>query len=92
MRVHVATEHPAELELADVLLHAAEVCGNVVERSFILILGRKRVEFACIVDTAPQPVQGADERVECRALLAQRLSPRLILPNAGILELALDFL
>ncbi len=39
MRVHLSAEHPAELELGDFLLDAAEVRSNVVERGLILILG-----------------------------------------------------
>lgn len=74
------------------MLDAAEICGNVLERSVILILGRERVELARIVDPASEPVQGAYESLERRALLAERLSARLILPDARILEFALNFL
>ena len=83
--IHFAAEHPAKFELGDLLLNSIEVCSDILERGVIVILSCKRVELAGILDTLREPVARADEGIERRALLAERLRPRLILPNPRIL-------
>jgi hypothetical protein len=92
MRVHLAAEHSPEFQLRDFRLDTAKIGNDVVERRLVVIFGGKRVELARILDAAAEPVQGPDEALERRALPAEPLCSSLILPNARILELALNFL
>jgi len=92
MRVHLAAEHPPELELCDIRLDPIQVGCDVVERGLIVVFSGERIELTRIVNAAAEPIQSLDKGFERRALLPERLRPRLILPDARILELALNFL
>ena len=88
--VQFACEHSLELEFLDGLLEAIEIRDDLVDRLGVVLIDRERQQFARIVEAGAQIVQGGDDGLERRALLAERLRTRLIVPDIRFLELTLD--
>jgi len=90
--VHLAGKHALKLELLDLETQAIDVRLDFLGRAGIGFFRGEIEKFRRIAQALLQPVQAADDLFEFGALLAQFLSAIRVIPNAGLLELALYFL
>ncbi len=90
VRVHLAREHAAELELAELLFEALEVRLNLGDCVFVVLLGGKVQEVGGIVETGRQLVESYDNGFERGAFLSKRLGSLGVIPDVGLFELALN--
>jgi hypothetical protein len=94
VRIHLAREHPREFEVLDLALELAGVRGDGVEHLHEAGLAfqlREVEEFERPGDAVARAIEPADERVELRALLAERLRLLGLLPDLRVFEFAGDF-
>jgi hypothetical protein len=93
VRVHLAREHPLELEVLDVPFELRGVRGDRVEHlrdaGVALELGEFQ-QFERAGDAVARAIEPADDGVELRALLAERLRLVGLLPDLRVFELARD--
>jgi len=92
MRVHLASEHAAELEDLELLGHPLDEIDDVLESALVLLFDGKLAELACLVERLLDAVQRRDDGFELGALTTQALCALGIRPDGGILELAVDLL
>jgi hypothetical protein len=91
VRVHLAGEHALELEFLHVALEPRGVGLDVVDRG---CLGLRFGEFEQLEragDAVADPVEARRQRLELRALLAERLRALGRLPDLGVLQFTTDF-
>jgi hypothetical protein len=90
VRVHLAGEHPLELETLDVALDPPDI-GLDGPRGGGIVLGfREREQLTGLGQPGTQPIERVDDALESRALAAELLRAILIVPDRRILELAED--
>jgi hypothetical protein len=82
--IHLALKHAPELERLQLLLQSVEVRIHVVEGRCITLGSRQLREFAKVIEVAVEGCQYADDLLQRRTLLVERLSPVLIVPDVGI--------
>jgi hypothetical protein len=92
VRIHLARKHALEFELFDLQRQAVDVSLDFLGGPSIRLVGGQIQEFRRIVQGAYEAIQAADDLLELGAFLAQLLSAVRVVPNAGLLELALYFL
>src|SRR5690606_38717601 len=90
-RVHLAAEHAPELELLHPALVAVELAQDLGGGGLVLLLLCELDELARVGKAGRQRSQAAADFLEVGALPSQRLRALGLLPDAGLLELALDF-
>jgi len=83
-------EHPPELEPADGLLDAGDVVAHGDERRIVALGARQLEQLAAVREIAVDVAKRADDRLERLLLPAERLRALGIVPDLGVLELALD--
>jgi hypothetical protein len=92
VRVHFAGKHALKFEFLDLETQAIDVGLDFLGRARVGFLRGQVQKFRRIAQTALQAVQTADDLLEFGALLAELLRALRVIPNAGLLELALYFL
>ena len=92
VRVHLARKHALEFELLDLQRQTIGVSLHFEGRPGVRLVGGEFQEFRGIAQGAREAIQAADDLLELGAFLPQFLSAIRIVPNAGLLELALYFL
>jgi hypothetical protein len=92
VRVHLAGKHALKFEFLDLETQAIDVGLDLLSRCRIGFLLGQIQKFRRIAQAPLQAVQAADHLLEFGAFLAQFLSTLRVIPNAGLLELALYFL
>jgi hypothetical protein len=90
--VHLAGEHAAELELGDALLDAGGVALEFGEARRILLGLDQLEQFGRVRDAGDDAVDLAGGRLEARSLAAVLLGAFRGVPDAGVLELAVQLL
>jgi hypothetical protein len=90
--VHLARKHALELELLDFQPEAVDVGFDLLGRPGIRLFGGQIQEFRRVAEGALEAVQAAHDLLELGAFLPQFLSAIGVVPDAGLLELALYFL
>jgi hypothetical protein len=70
VRVHLAREHPAELEHLELFRQVLDLADDVVQRGSVFFLARELVELAGLVERALDAVQRRDDGLELGALAA----------------------
>jgi len=92
VRIHLARKHALELELLDFQTQALDVGFHLVGGAGIGLFGREFQQLRGIAQGASQAIQTAHDLLELGALLPQLLGAIRVVPDAGLLELALYFL
>jgi hypothetical protein len=92
VRVHLAGEHPLELEALDVLAEPVGVRLDLADRAKVALARGEFEELARIRKALGQAVDGADDGFELRALLAEFLGALRLVPDTGLFQLAGYFL
>jgi len=92
VRVHLARKHALEFELFDFQTQAVDVRLDLLGCPGIRLIGRQLEEFRRIAQGALEAIQAAHHLLELGAFLSQFLSAIRVVPNSGLLELALYFL
>ena len=88
--IHLAGEHPAELQRAEPLPERGYVgidLGDGLGVGFLLGQGEQRPG---VIEAGVEAIETLDDPSEARALAAQRLRPGRLAPYVGQLELAVD--
>jgi hypothetical protein len=88
--VHLAREHAAELELRDPLLERSGVALEVAQAGLVAFGLDEVQQLGRVGDAAGDAVEFADRVREPRTLAAEFLGPVGRVPDAGILELAVQ--
>jgi len=91
-RVHLAGEHPLELQLVHLLPEAAHVGLDLGEGALVAFLGGKLEELAALGESPGQLVEDVDDVLQLGPLPAELLGPLGLLPDVRVLELAPDLL
>jgi hypothetical protein len=92
VRVHLARKHALEFELFDLQRQTIDVILDFLGRPSIRFVGGEFQEFRRIAQGTFEPIQAANDLLELGTLLPELLSAIRVVPNAGLLELALYFL
>jgi hypothetical protein len=92
VRVHLPGKHALEFEGLDFLRQAGNVSLDLRGGVEIVVAFSQLQELCAVGETAGQAVQAADDRIEPGSFLAQFLRALGIVPDIGLLELALYFL
>jgi hypothetical protein len=90
-RVQLAAEHAPELELAQTVLETGGIVCNLRERRLVPLLECEIEELARVGEAGRERLQGPDDLLERRALPPEGLGTLGVVPDTGLLELALDF-
>jgi hypothetical protein len=92
VRIHLAAEHPLELELAHLRFDGRQLALDVAGDGLVVIGLGEREQLDGIVDGRGGAVQLLDLGGELGALAAQLLGALGLGPDGRVLELANDFL
>jgi hypothetical protein len=92
VRVHLAAEHPLQLELADLRLDGGQLALDVARDRLVVIGLGEREQLDGVVDGRGRAVQLLDLGGELGALAAEFLGALGLGPDRRVLELADDFL
>jgi hypothetical protein len=92
VRVHLARKHALEFEPFDFQTQAIDVRLDFLGRPGIRLAGGELQKFRRIVQVALEPVEAAYDLLQLGAFLPELLSALRVVPDAGLLELALYFL
>jgi hypothetical protein len=92
VRVHLARKHALEFELFDFDCQTIDVGFDFLGRPGVRLSGRKVQQFRRVAQGAPEAIQAAYDLLEFGAFLPELLGAVRVIPNAGLLELALYFL
>lgn len=91
VRVHLAAEHAAELQLLEDLAQTLDFVGNVVDGALVVFLDRHVQQVAGVGQAAGQVVQGFHHLRQLGALAAEVLGVFGVVPDVGVFELAVYF-
>jgi hypothetical protein len=90
--VHLPGKHPLELELFDLVGQTVDIGLDFPDRPQIRFLGSEIQQVRRVAQGTLEPVQPPDDLLQLGALLPEFLGAFRVVPNAGLLELALYFL
>jgi hypothetical protein len=90
VRVHLAGEHPPELEPLDFLRDGVDLADEIGQRPSVLLLACELVELGRLAERLLDLAQRADYALELGALAAEILGALGVGPNVRIFELAVD--
>jgi len=90
MRIHLAGEHPAELEPLDLLLDLVDVGADGTHELGIAFRFRKLEQFLRLGEAVLEPVERLDDGLEACTLAPEFLRPVRVVPDARILEFPQD--
>lgn len=91
VRVHLAAEHAAELQLLEDLAQTLDFVGDVVDGALVVFLDRHVQQVAGVGQAAGQVVQGFHHLRQLGALAAEVLGVFRVVPDVGVFELAVYF-
>ncbi len=83
-------EHPAEFQVADALLEAADVGGDGVQRRVVGVRAGQLEQLAAVADSGVERHQRGDDAFERFALLREFLRALLVVPDLRVFELPDD--
>jgi hypothetical protein len=92
MGIHLAWEHALEFKALNIQVQAVRIRFDLPDRPQITLARGQFEQLACISDRARQPIKAADDVFQLGALTAKFLRPFRLVPDAGLLQLARDFL
>jgi len=92
MGIHLAWEHALEFETLDIQVQAVCIRLYLPDCPQIALARGKLEQLARIGDGARQPIDAADDVFQFGALPAKFLRPLRLVPDAGLLQFARDFL
>jgi hypothetical protein len=92
VRVHLARKHALEFQLFDFEGQPVDVGLDFLEGVRVRLRRGQFQKLPGIAQGAPEPIEAADDLLELGPFLSQFLGAVRIVPNAGLLELALYFL
>jgi len=92
VRVHLARKHALEFELLDLLGQAIDISLDFLGCPSVRLTGDQLQQFGRIAQGALEAIQTAHHLVELGAFPPKLLGTIWIVPDAGLLELALYFL
>jgi hypothetical protein len=91
VRVELAVEHAAELEVAEFRIHGAEFALDVLQRGGIVFGGGHLEQFAHVPETGTDALQTGDDAFQRGAFLTERLRAIRIVPYVRLLQLEFYF-
>jgi hypothetical protein len=91
VRVHRAGKHAFELEPADVALEAGRIATEFRERRLVIFRLGELEQLERAGESAADPVEPAQYRLEFGPLAAQRFGARGLFPDLRVLEFAAYF-
>ena len=92
VRIHLAREHALEFQLFYFQTQAIDVSLDLFGCAGIRLFGGQFQELRRVAQGALESIQAADDLFELGTFLPQLLGAIRVVPNAGLLELALYFL
>jgi hypothetical protein len=92
VRVHLAGEHALEFQAFDSNVQAVCICLDFAGGTEISLARGQLKQLVRIGDAACQPIEAANEVFQFGALAAEFLRALRVVPDAGLLEFARDFL
>jgi hypothetical protein len=92
MGIHLSREHALEFEALDVLVQAVRIRLDLPDGAEVALARGELQQLAGIGDGARQPIEAADDVFQFGALPAKFLRPLGLVPDAGLLQFARDFL
>jgi hypothetical protein len=90
--VHRAWEHALEFEALDIYVQAVRIRLDFSDRPEVALARGQLKQLARIGDAARQPIEAADNVFQLGALPSQFLRALGLVPDAGLLQFARDFL
>jgi hypothetical protein len=92
VRIHLPWEHALEFKPLDFLGEPLRIGFDLIRRARIRFSLGQFQQFRAVGQAAGEPVQGADDLFEFRALSAEFLGPFRVVPDLGLLEFPRYFL
>jgi hypothetical protein len=89
--IHLTGKHAPELETGNALLEAAEVTDDFGDGRGVVFFYREFEQFTGIGKAGRELVETDDDLFQLRPFLPERLRTFGLVPDIGLLELALDF-
>jgi len=88
--IHLTRKHAPELKLADLAFHRPEVGGDHRDHADIVFVTREIQELGDVAQARVDVPEGVDHRLQARALAPQLLGALRLVPDVGLLKLAID--
>ena len=89
--VHFTGEHAAEFELFELFIKALKIGLDLGNGAFVLFFCGNIQQAFGVFQAGGEVIDGLDYQLKIRALFAQRLRPLGVVPDAWLLQFALNF-